>query len=51
MPNRQHVLAKRSVKWSANRVLTKAKQQEIANEVKEIIVEELILAINAKRER
>lgn len=38
------------VKWSANRIATKAKQQEIANEVKEIIIEELKIAVNAKCE-
>ena len=38
------------VKWSANRMATKAKQQEIANEVKEIIIEDLKIAANAKRE-
>lgn len=38
------------VKWSANRIATKAKQQKIANEVKEIIIEELKIAVNAKCE-
>lgn len=38
------------VKWSANRIATKAKQQEIANEVREIIIEDLKIAVNAKRE-
>ena len=50
MRTTQRVFAKCPVKWSANRMVNKAKQQEIANEVKEIIIEELIIAVNAKRE-
>ena len=50
MRTAQRVLAKCPVKWSANRIATKAKQQEIANEVKEIIIEELKIAVNAKCE-
>jgi len=33
------------VKWSANRIVTKAKQQEIANEVREKIIDHLIIPI------
>lgn len=36
---------KRPVKWSANRIVTKAKQQEIANEVREKIIDHLIIPI------
>ena len=36
---------KRPVKWSANRIETKAKQQEIANEVREKIIDHLIIPI------
>ncbi len=50
MRTAQCVLAKCLVKWSANRIVTKAKQQEIAYEVKETIIEELKIAVNAKRE-
>lgn len=50
MPQRQRVLAKHPVKWSANRIATKAKQQEIANEVREKIIDLIIIASNAKRE-
>lgn len=38
---RQRVLTKCPVKWSANRITTKAKQQEIANEVREKIIDHL----------
>ena len=50
MRTAQRVLAKCPVKWSANRIEHEARQQEIANEVKEIIIEELRIAVNAKRE-
>lgn len=50
MRTAQRVLTKYPVKWSANRIATKAKQQKIANEVKEIIIEELKIAVNAKCE-
>jgi len=38
--NRQSVLTKRPVKWSANRITTKA-DCKAANEVKETIIESL----------
>lgn len=50
MRTAQRVLVKCPVKWRANRIAAKAKQQEIANEVKEIIIEDLKIAVNAKRE-
>lgn len=43
---------KRPVKWSANRIITKAKQQEIANEVREKIIDSLNFRnLTGKRDR
>lgn len=50
MRTAQRVLTKFPVKWSANRIATRAKQQEIANEVREKIIDHLNIAVNAKRE-
>lgn len=50
MRTAQRVLTKYPVKWSANRIATKAKQQEIASEVKEKIIDRLKIAVNAKCE-
>lgn len=49
MRTAQRVLTKCPVKWSANRIATKAKQQEIASEVKEKIIDRLKIASYAKR--
>ena len=37
-------------KTSCNRIATRAKQQKIANEVREKIIDHLKIAVNAKRE-
>lgn len=50
MRTAQRVLTKCPAKWSANRITTKAKQQEIANEVREKIIDHLKIAVNAERE-
>ncbi len=52
MPQRQRVLAKHPVKWSANRIEPRAKQQEIASEVKEKIIDSVKFRnLTGKRDR
>ena len=50
--NQKNRNCKRPVKWSANRIANKAKQQEIANEVREKIIDSLNFRnLTGKRDR